>query len=187
MPEPLSKPPRSALTVRHMIAAVGVLVFVVLVLGFLSRGAGFTPAGPATDPSAVRVVDAPVQLRGLAGSVPFAVRVPATPAGWRSNSVGTDTVADRKAVRVGYLTPSAGYLQLQQSDATEEALLVAIAGNRPMPAQGTLDVAGTRWVVYGTRPSEPVWIADVKGVRLVLTGSATDDEFRTMATAVLAA
>jgi uncharacterized protein DUF4245 len=179
----LSKPPRSTLTVRHMIAAVGVLVFIVLVLGFLSGGVGFSP-GPVADPSAVRVVDAPAQLRGLAGSVPFAVRVPATPAGWRSNSVGTDVVGDRKAVRVGYLTPSAGYLQLQQSDATEEALLTALGGR---PAQGAQDVAGTRWVVYGTRPAEPVWIADVKGVRLVLTGSATDDEFRTLATAVLAA
>jgi hypothetical protein len=166
-----------------MIAAVGVLVFIVLVLGFLSGGVGFSP-GPVADPSAVRVVDAPAQLRGLAGSVPFAVRVPATPAGWRSNSVGTDVVGDRKAVRVGYLTPSAGYLQLQQSDATEEALLTALGGR---PAQGAQDVAGTRWVVYGTRPAEPVWIADVKGVRLVLTGSATDDEFRTLATAVLAA
>jgi len=179
----LSKPPRSTLTVRHMIAAVGVLVFIVLVLGFLSGGVGFSP-GPVADPSAVRVVDAPAQLRGLAGSVPFAVRVPATPAGWRSNSVGTDVVGDRKAIRVGYLTPSAGYLQLQQSDATEEALLTALGGR---PAQGAQDVAGTRWVVYGTRPAEPVWIADVKGVRLALTGSATDDEFRTLATAVLAA
>jgi len=166
-----------------MIAAVGVLVFIVLVLGFLSGGVGFSP-GPVADPSAVRVVDAPAQLRGLAGSVPFAVRVPATPAGWRSNSVGTDVVGDRKAIRVGYLTPSAGYLQLQQSDATEEALLTALGGR---PAQGAQDVAGTRWVVYGTRPAEPVWIADVKGVRLALTGSATDDEFRTLATAVLAA
>jgi len=166
-----------------MIAAVGVLVFIVLVLGFLSGGVGFSP-GPVADPSAVRVVDAPAQLRGLAGSVPFAVRAPATPAGWRSNSVGTDVVGDRKAVRVGYLTPSAGYLQLQQSDATEEALLTALGGR---PAQGAQDVAGTRWVVYGTRPAEPVWIADVKGVRLALTGSATDDEFRTLATAVLAA
>jgi hypothetical protein len=166
-----------------MIAAVGVLVFIVLVLGFLSGGVGFSP-GPVADPSAVRVVDAPAQLRGLAGSVPFAVRVPATPAGWRSNSVGTDVVGDRKAIRVGHLTPSAGYLQLQQSDATEEALLTALGGR---PAQGAQDVAGTRWVVYGTRPAEPVWIADVKGVRLALTGSATDDEFRTLATAVLAA
>jgi hypothetical protein len=98
--------------------------------------------------------------------------------------VGTDDVAGRKAIRAGYLTPSAGYLQLQQSDATEEALLAAI-GERP--AQGAQDVGGARWVVYGARPAEPVWIADVKGVRLVLTGSATDDEFRTLATAVLAA
>ena len=184
MGEPLSKPPRSALTVRHMLAAVGVLVFVVLVLGFLSGGAGFVPAGPAADPSAVRVVDAPARLRELAGSVPFAVRAPATPAGWRSNSAGTDVVADHKAIRVGYLTPSAGYLQLQQSDATEEALLAAV-GERP--AQGVQEVGGARWVVYGVRPAEPVWIADVKGVRLVLTGNATEDEFRTMATAVLAA
>jgi Protein of unknown function (DUF4245) len=184
--EPLPKPPRSAQTVRHMVAAVAVLVFAVLVLGFLAGGAGFAPAGPVADPSTVRVVDAPTQLRGLAGSVPFSVRVPATPSGWRSNSVGMDVVADRKVVRVGYLTPSARYLQLQQSDATEEALLLAVAGTRPMPAQGTQDVAGALWVVYGARPAEPVWIADVKGVRLVLTGSATDDEFRTLATAVLA-
>jgi len=184
--EPLSKPPRSALTIRHMIAAVGVLLFVVLALGFLSGKAGFfSPGGPVADPSTVRVVDAPAALRGLAGSVPFTVRVPATPAGWRSNSAGTDVVGARKAVRVGYITPSAGYLQLQQSDATEAALLAV--GPGPRPAQGVQEVAGARWVVYGMRPAEPVWIADVKGVRLMLTGNATDDEFRTLATAVLAA
>lgn len=187
MGEPLSKPPRSALTVRHMVAAVGVLVFVVLVLGFLGGRAGFAPGGPVADPSAVPAVDAPAALRGLTGSLPFVVRVPATPAGWRSNSVGMDVVGDRKAVRVGYLTPSAGYLQLQQSDATEEALVAAAARPGPMPAQGVQEVGGARWVVYGVRPQEPVWVADVGGVRLVLTGSATDDEFRTLATAVLAA
>jgi hypothetical protein len=180
--EPLSKPPRSAMTIRHMIAAVGVLLLVVVVLGFLSGGVGFTPGGPVSDPSTARVVDAPAQLRAI--TAPFPVRVPATPQGWRSNSVGTDVVAGRKAVRAGYLTPSAGYLQLQQSDASEEALLAAV-GERA--ARGVEEVGGARWVVYGARPTEPVWIADVKGVRLVLTGSATDDEFRTLATAVLAA
>jgi len=179
----LEKPARSALTVRHMIAAVGVLVLVVVVLGFLSGGAGFTPAGPVTDPSAVRVVDAPAQLHGLAGSVPFAVRAPATPPGWRANSVGTDVVDGRKVVRVGYITTSGTYVQLQQSDATEEALLAADAGARTLIAQGTQGVGGLNWVVYGTRPGEPVWIADTAGVRLALTGSGTDDEFRTLATA----
>jgi len=77
--EPLEKPPRSALTVRHMIAAVGVLLLVVLVLGFLSSGASFGPGGPVADPSQARVVDAPAQLRAI--TAPFPVRVPATPAG----------------------------------------------------------------------------------------------------------
>jgi hypothetical protein len=182
--EPLEKPARSALTVRHMIAAVGVLLLVVLVLGFVSSGAGFTPAGPVADPSSVRVVDAPTQLRGLASTVAFAVKVPATPPGWRANSVGTDVVGGRKVIRVGYLTPTGTYVQLQQTDATEEDLLAAAAGARALPAQGAQDVAGVRWVVYGTRPGEPVWIADGNGVRLAITGSGTDDEFATMAAAV---
>jgi hypothetical protein len=181
--EPLEKPARSALTVRHMIAAVGALVLVVLVLGFLSSGAGFTPAGPVTDPSAVRVVDAPAQLRGLASSVPFPVRAPATPSGWRANSVGMDVVGERKVVRAGYLTSSGTYVQLQQTDATEEALLAAGAGARNLVAQGAQDVSGLNWVVYGTRPGEPVWIADTGGVRLAITGSGSDDDFRTLAAA----
>ena len=135
------------------------------------------------DPSAARVVDAPAQLRAL--TAPFPLRVPATPAGWRSNSVGTDDVAGRKAVRAGYLTPSAGYLQLQQSDATEEALLAAMRRASRPRVRRTSAARGGSSTARG--PREPVWIADVKGVRLVLTGSATDDEFRTLATAVLAA
>ena len=183
MGEPLSKPPRSALTIRHMVAALGALLLVVLGLGFVSSGAGFTPGGPVADPSVVRVVDAPARLRELGGSAPFAVRAPATPPGWRANSVAIDTQAGHEVVRSGYLTPSAGYVQLQQSDATEEALL----GPHVPPAQGAQDVAGLRWVVYGVRPSEPLWVADVDGVRLVITGSGTDDDFRTLATATAGA
>ena len=129
------------------------------------------------------MVDAPAQLRAAARRRSPCGCPPRPRAGGRTRW-GRTSSRGRKAVRAGYLTPSAGYLQLQQSDATEEALLAAI-GERP--AQGAQDVGGARWVVYGARPAEPVWIADVKGVRLVLTGSATDDEFRTLATAVLAA
>jgi hypothetical protein len=180
----MEKPARSALTVRHMIAAVGALVVVVLVLGFLSSGAGFTPTGPVADPSAVRVVDAPAQLHDLATDVPFALRVPATPPGWRANSVGKDVMNGKQVARVGYLTPSSAYVQLQQSDATEDTLVAAAAGARNMVAQGAQNVGGLSWVVYGTRPGEPVWIADTGSVRLAITGSGSDDEFRTLATAL---
>ena len=184
MAEPLSKPPRSTLTIRHMIAAVGVLVLVVLVLGFLSSGAGFTPGGPVADPSRVRTVDAPAQLRGLAGSVTFPVHVPRTPSGWRATSTGVDTVDGHRVVRVGYLTTAGEYIQLQQSDASETALLTSLkGGNQPVPGQGAQDVGGQRWVVYGSRPTEPVWIADATAARLLITGSAPDADFATLATA----
>lgn len=183
MGEPLSKPPRSALTIRHMIAAVGVLVLIVLVLGFLSSGAGFTPGGPVADPSRVRTVDGPAQLHGLAGTVRFPVRVPATPPGWRTTSTGAEVVDGRRMVRVGYLTAAGAYVQLQQSDATEEALLAAAAGDRPVPGQGARDVGGLRWVVYGARPAEPVWIADAAGARLLITGNGPDEDFTTLAAA----
>jgi Protein of unknown function (DUF4245) len=187
-PPPPAKPSRGSLTVKDMLVALGVMLAIVLVIGGLSRGFGFAPTGPTVDPTGIPVVDAPAELRGLAASVPFALRTPAAPVGWRSNSVAQEPVSgtDRKQVRVGYLTAGSHYLQLLQSDASEEALLAAQAGTRQLVAQGTQDVAGQRWVVYGTRPGEPVWIADEGQVRLVISGTGTDDEYRALAAAVLA-
>jgi hypothetical protein len=42
-------------------------------------------------------------------------------------------------------------------------------------------VAGTSWVTYSGDTREPVWIASVDGVRLLITGSGDDAEFRTSA------
>jgi hypothetical protein len=185
---PPSKPSRGSLTVRDMAVALGVLIAIVLVIGGLSRGFGFAPTGPTVDPAGIPAVDAPAELRALAPAVPFALRIPAVPTGWRSNSVARDPVAgtDRTGVRVGYLTAGSNYLQLLQSDATEEALLAAQSGTRQLAAQGMSDVGGQRWVVYGTRPAEPVWIADAGQVRLVISGTGTDDEYRALAAATLA-
>jgi hypothetical protein len=181
-PRPPAKPPRSALTVRDLLGAVGLLVVVVLVLGGLTRGCAFAPAGPTVDPSAGPTIDAPAQLRALAASTPFPLRVPVVPADWRSNAVGLVQVgpAAHRAVRTGYLTPAGRYLRVVQSDADEADLLGEEARGTPV-ASGTVDVAGTSWVSYGDGTSEPVRIAAVDGVRLLITGSGDDAEFRTLA------
>jgi hypothetical protein len=181
-PRPPAKPPRSALTVRDLLGAVGLLVVVVLVLGGLTRGCAFAPAGPAVDPSAGPTVDAPAQLRALAASTPFPLRVPVVPADWRSNAVGVVQVgpAAHRAVRTGYLTPAGRYLRVVQSDADEADLLGEEARGTPV-ASGPVDVAGTSWVSYGDGTPEPVRIAAVDGVRLLITGSGDDAEFRTLA------
>ena len=190
MSESPRRPPRSALTVRDMLVAIGVLVVVVGLFGGVTRGCSFSPGGPTVDQGALPVVDAPAELRRLAPLVPFPLRVPAVPPGWRSNSADQDLVAPAdpaqgRAVRVGYLTPEGRYLRLLQSDGTEEALLASETGGAPVPAAGTADVAGLRFVVYGGPDDEPVWIGDLDGVRLVLTGSGAAPDFQALAGAVV--
>ncbi|WP_300008570.1 DUF4245 domain-containing protein [Pseudonocardia sp.] len=190
MTEPPRKPPRSAMTLRDMLVAIGVLALVVVVIGGVTRGCTFSPGGPTVDQGALPVVDAPAELRDLARTVPFALRVPGVPPGWRSNSVGQDRVdpadeAAGRSVRVGYLTSEGRYLRLVQSDATEEALLAAETGAAAVPARGTTDVGGLTFVVYGAPDDEPIWIGELDGVRVLITGSGTEQDFQALAGALL--
>lgn len=181
---PWTPPPRSTLGVRHLLGAILVLLPVVLLLGSLSQ-CSFSPGGPSVDPSAGPTVDAAAQLRAAAPQVPFAVRVPAVPPGWRANAVDQVGMDGARAVRVGYVTPGGRYVRLVQSDASEEALLLDTTGAVP-PARGTVEAGGRSWVGYGVEGDEPVWVADVDGVRLLVTGSGDEGEFRTLAEAAVA-
>ena len=184
---PPAKPPRSALTVRDMVGAVVVLAAIVLVFAGVTRSCSFAPGGPSVDPGAGPTVDAPAQLRVIAGAMPFAVRVPELPPGWRANSVSTEQVgtAGDRAVRTGYLSPEGRFLRLVQSDADEAPLLATEADGTPV-ASGPVVVNGTTWVAYTDDTREPIRIAELDGVRLLITGSGDDDDFRTLAAAATA-
>ena len=189
-----SKPPRSAMTVRDVVGALVVLLAVVLLFAGLTRSCTFSPGGPTVDPSRLPVVDAPAELRAAAATSPFPVRVPAVPAEWRANSVDQDRVAPLDAaattsrvVRVGYVTPDNRYLRLEQTSAPEDALIAARSGARPLVGQGTKDVGGLRWVVYGAEGAEPIWITELPGTtptRALITGSGTPEDFLALAGAV---
>src|SRR5919197_5592664 len=81
--EPMGKPPRSALTIRDMLVAIGVLVVVITLFAGLARSCSFSPGGPTVDASRLPTVDAQAQLKALAPKVPFPLKIPAVPAGWR--------------------------------------------------------------------------------------------------------
>jgi hypothetical protein len=197
-PAPPAKPARSALTVRDMLVALGVLGVIVLVIAGTAGSCSFSPGGPTVDDSRLPVVDAPAELGTIARTTPFPVRVPAVPAGWRSNSVDQDRVpvpngapdTANRSVRVGYLTPQDHYLRLVQTDAAEDALLATEIGKRPPSGADPRDVAGLRWVVYTRDGGEPIWIATLPGgspTRALITGSGTDDDFAALATALATA
>jgi hypothetical protein len=184
----LVKPPRSALTVRDMAVALAVLVGVVLVFGGLTSSFSFAPGGPTTDPVGLPTVDAPAALRELRTGFPL--RVPAVPAGWRSNSVNVDRVEGGRVIRVGYLTPDGRYLRLLQSDGAPPAVLAVETGANPVAERGPVEVAGQRWMVYSRGGDEPLWTADVPAgdgvsVRMLITGSGTGGEFGALAAAAV--
>jgi hypothetical protein len=174
---------------RDMLGALVVLALVVLAAGGLTRSCTFAPTGPTVDASRLPVADVPAELARLAPDTPFPLRVPAVPADWRANAVDRTSLPDGgRTVRTGYLTPDGRYLRLQQADATEEALLRAEAGDAPAPAQGVVDVDGQRWVAYTAGRGEPIWITEVAGdapVRMLVTGSGSEADFRTLAAAAV--
>jgi hypothetical protein len=186
-PPPLEKPTRQAMTVRHLLAALGAMVLVVLVVAGVSGSCSFAPGGPRVDPGAGPTVDAPAELRSLAPAVPFPLRVPVVPPGWRANAVDQDRVPDGgRAVRAGWVTPEGRYLRLVQSDAAEQAVLAVAAGAGPVAAAGPVDVGGQRWVVHTREDEEPIWTTDLGDVRLLVTGSGSDADFRALAGGALA-
>jgi hypothetical protein len=171
-----------------MILSLAVLLVVIGATVWLTRGCQFSPNGPAVDPASLPTVNASKELTGAARRVDFAVRSPAVPKDWRSNSANTVPVGTGNdattAVRVGWITPAGNYLRLSQSKAAVEPLVVMEAGGDvSATANGTVDVSGTRWTKYPGKGKEISWVTSLDNVQVLITGSGDEDEFKTLATA----
>ncbi len=157
------------------------------------------PGGPnrGTVPS----YDVAAALRADAQTLGFPIRLPPLPAGWQANSGSrrgiengrTDPATGQRlnaaTSTVGYISPTGMYLSLTQSNADEDKLVGFI--HPAMYPTGTVDVAGTGWVVYqGSDHNgavEPVWttrLTTAEGAtQIAITGAGSTDQFRTLASA----
>ncbi len=158
-----------------------------------------------TNRGTVPSYDAASALRADAQTLDFPIRLPHLPAGWQPNSGGrggieggrTDLSTGKRANAatsiVGYISPKGMYLSLTQSDADEGRLVGAVyPAHATVYPTGTVDVAGTSWIVYhsddqGGSAAEPVWttrLASPAGpTQIAITGAGSTDEFRTLASA----
>lgn len=182
---------------KDIVIALAVLVPIILVVAGLTRACSFSPTGPSVETDRLPTVDAPAELSAAAKRMPFEVRIPSVPAGWRANSASTQPAGGAATVRVGWLTAQDRYLRLAQSAATESALVIAEVGPTAV-ASGPVEVAGQRWVVYtggsqssGTAGGEPAWVTELAATvagrpasRVLITGSGTEADFRALASAV---
>ncbi len=183
-------PGRAALGMREMIGAMAVLLVIVGVLAVVTRGCSFDPGAPSANPSSAPTVDASAKLGQAAESVSFPVRRPDLPSSWHANSSSTTAVGHGAAadviVRVGWLTPGGRYAQLSQSGGTAADVLAAETGTTTKPA-GEQSVGGTSFATHPSRRDEVAWVASLAGTVVLITGNATEQEFRELAAAVVAA
>lgn len=165
--------------------AIGTVVLAVIVLALtgLTRACSFSPTEPTVDRGSVQRVDVGQVSREAAQAVPFPVRAPTMPADWIPQSSDVRPVGGGQAFRLGWLTPENGYLRLVQSDAPEDAL-VASEQSGP-PALGPVSAGGRTWTTYRGVRGEALWVADVDGVRWLVTGSGTPARFTQLVTTAL--
>ncbi|WP_025354519.1 DUF4245 domain-containing protein [Kutzneria albida] len=187
-PAPQRPTGRGAQGARDMLLSLAALLVVIFAILGLGRGCSFSPGGPTVDSGAAPTVDEAAQLKGAAAGVDFPVREPALPTGWRANSAATVPVGlgdrSRPAIQIGWLTAGGAYLRLSQSQADAADLAKSETEGTTAPsATGTVEVKGVRWTVYPARRQERSWLTERDGVRLLISGSAQEAEFRVLAEA----
>lgn len=160
------------------------LVLLCLIIAGIASQCSFSPGGPTAGPIPHFDVDA--ALKYDAREIGFPIRNPNVPEGWTPNSGSRSVVSGDHggdSSTVGYITPAGRYIQLTQSNAGEDGLVGFVAGE-PRRATGAEQVDGHNWVVYGQKGVEPIWISDFGDVRLLITGSASTEEYTVLASAL---
>ena len=174
---------RQRQTVQNLILALGASLLVVLVIVLLV---------PRSDTPMERDVDVPAvaEQAQVASDDPLAV--PVLPDGWRANAaeLRTSDVDGVTAWYVGYLTPSNEYIGMYQGLEANPTWVAELL-ERTI-ATGTVTVDGVEWTLYDNRESG-VDVGNARygltteagGSTFVLLGTATPEEFETLAAALV--
>ncbi len=106
--------------------------------------------------------------------------------GYRTTSARTDAgnaaPGDPVTLEIGYLTPSEEFAGFVVSDDRGAEPVAAVLDGAE--EQGTVDVGGERWTRSTTVDGETTLSREADGVTVLVTGSAPDEELRTVAEAV---
>lgn len=141
----------------------------------------------ASSEDTVREVDPASTVRLAAERAGYAVEAPAgLPEDYRPTSARTDAgfagEGDPVTLEIGYLTPSSEFAGFTISDDPRaEPVRAALDGATD---EGPVDLDGESWTRLTTERGETALTRESEGAVLVVTGSASDEELRTVAAAV---
>lgn len=187
---PISVPPKKSRnkTMRDMVLSMGLLVVVVLLFVGINGGFTFSPGTP-TDSGPVPTADATGEFAKASRTLPFSPIVPQSlPASWHANSA-THTDPDGLAagtpltVRGGWLIPDGKFIALIATNSDASTLLASEFGAAGTE-QGTVVIDGASWTVTTGVREEQAWFRSIDKVTYLITGSAEQSAFHTLAAAV---
>lgn len=176
-----SKKPRILEDNKDMFWSLVPLVLFCIIIAGIASQCTFSPGGPTQGP--IPTVDVEAALNYDAKELGFPIRNPGLPEGWTPNSGSRKVVpgdGGGDSSTVGFITNEGRYIQLTQSDAEEFPLVSYVAGGQRF-ATGVEDIDGHTWNVFGGEGVETIWVTDIDGVRLLLTGAASTEDFTTLA------
>ncbi|SCX38279.1 Protein of unknown function [Klenkia marina] len=136
----------------------------------------------------VREVETSSSIQLAAARAGYDVLVPQDlPAGWRPTSVRTDAgqateAGDPVTLSIGWFTPGEEYAGFViGDDPRAEDLAEVVDGARD---GGVVEIGDRRWEQLTTARGETAFRLEDGAATVVVTGSATDDELRTLAASV---
>lgn len=163
-----------------------VISLVVLLVPLLVLVGGYQLLAGRTQPAEVD----PSSTIMAARSAGFEVVQPAgLEPGWVLVSAVFRNLDEGATIRLGYVTPDGGSVQLVQSTVPISQLLAAELAEAGEPAgevspTGEVDVGGTIWQRYPGRPGETALVLRDEDRTLVVVGSAHEPELRELAASV---
>ncbi|MGH3646057.1 MAG: DUF4245 domain-containing protein [Micromonosporaceae bacterium] len=131
----------------------------------------------------VTVVDpAPAIAEARAAGLPVA-EPGKLPDGWKPTSAVTRIKDGTVTLRIGYVSPSGGFVQLVESNADAAELLRDELGGGGRP-DGVAELGGRSWQTYPGRESERALVLTEPERTVIVLGRAPDEELRELAAAL---
>ncbi len=175
---------RRSLTMKDMWGAVAVLVVaLVVVLGLM----GSISFGNDRDGGETPTADVVGGFQRSAAALQLPLAVPeGLPTEWQPNSFYQvdPATAGGTAARIGggWLTGS-GFITLVQSTSAADVLTADLfQGSRTSTA--VVQAGGAAWSSYPAARDEVAWVRSAGPVTLLITGSASEDDFRVLADSI---
>ncbi|HET7529501.1 MAG TPA: DUF4245 domain-containing protein [Mycobacteriales bacterium] len=164
-------------TFSDMARSLGLMAVVIAVLLLIG------PARTLVFPGSARMQpvdysDEVAAFDRIAGSV---LAPSGLPKGWRANAATFERSKLGTRLHVGFATPGSGYAGLDETDGEPSSLLRKVLGARGATTSGTTRIDGRSWQLRRSDRGEQAFTLMSGGLTVVVTGSASDAQLRTLA------